>query len=554
MTDGNMTEKQTKEFKSIRKIRSGDKGFKDLAVTCVAFANAQGGTIHIGIEDETKGPLPNQIVEEEEINGTVSRLRSLCFNVSVAASERMTHCNGAQYFEVYVAPSLKSIATTSDGKIYMRVGDKCEPVRNEDLQRLSIEKGAYQWEVLLTRTKLEEIPNENILRFSNDIRHSDRVKDHIKQMADLEILEHYNLVDNDTMTNLGVLWLGTAKQRSRISYPISVQYIVYDQMEHKVRKTEWHDNQYNPKELLLEIEKEAVELKYSYEFPDGLFRKTIRHYHPKVIRELLLNAFAHKSFTISNDIMICTYPDRLEISNPGGLPLGVTVDNLLHQRHRRNPYFIAIMSDLGLMEGEGSGYDLIYELNSMEGKRPPIPESSFNEFKVTQYSEIRNSDILPLLDYTLKNYELTQKGYITFGAIANETKMLATKLSAYLQLSDEERLRSYIEPLLHLGLINKRGTGKGTTYFVNPKLIANSKTNVKTTLKNIEPYALKALIIEDLKIHPQSLMSEIAVRLPDVELGDLRKTVYKMVGKELAVTGGKTYRRYELNNGRKEKK
>ena len=113
-----MTEKQTKEFKSIRKIRSGDKGFKDLSVTCVALANAQGGTIYVGIEDETKDPLPNQIVEDEEINDTISRLRSLCFNVSIAASERLIHQNGAQYFEVYVAPSLKSIATTSDGKIY----------------------------------------------------------------------------------------------------------------------------------------------------------------------------------------------------------------------------------------------------------------------------------------------------------------------------------------------------------------------------------------------------------------------------------------------------
>ena len=549
-----MTEKQTKEFKSIRKIRTGDKGFKDLAITCVAFANAQGGTIYVGIEDETKGPLPNQIIKEEEINDTISRLRSLCFNVSIAASERLTKDSGAQYFEVYVAPSLKSIATTSDGKIYMRVGDKCEPVRNEDLQRLSIEKGAYQWELLLSKTKLEEVPKDNIVHFANDIRSSERVKSHVKQMSDYEILEHYNLLDNGTMTNLGVLWLGSAKQRGKISYPITVQYIVYDQLEQKVRKIEWHDNLYNPKDLLLEIEKEAIELEYSYEFPDGLFRKKIRHYHPKVIRELLLNAFAHKSFTISSDIMICVYPDRLEISNPGGLPLGVTVDNLLHQRHRRNPYLINIMSDLGLMEGEGSGYDLIYELNSMEGKLPPIPESSFNEFKVTQYSAIQNTDILPLLDYTLKNYQLTQKGYITFGAIANETKMMATKLSAYLQLSDEERLRSYVTPLLNIGLIKKSGAGKGTIYCINPKLIANSKANVKTTLRSIEPYALKALIIEDLKMYPQSLMSDIASRLPDIELKDLRKMVYKMVGKELTTSGGRTYRRYEILSGRKEKK
>ena len=49
-------------------------------------------------------------------------------------------------------------------------------------------------------------------------------------------------------------------------------------------------------------------------------------------------------------------------------------------------------------------------------------------------------------------------------------------------------------------------------------------------------------------------MSEIAERLPDVELTDLRNTVYKMVGKELVSSGGRTYRRYELSNGRKEKK
>lgn len=539
-------ENQKIDYKSIRKIRSGDKGFKELAVSCVAFANAQGGTLYIGIEDKSLVPLAEQTVTENEINDTVSRLHSLCFNVSLTSSGLIKHENGGEYFMIIVAPSIKSIATTSDGKIYLRIADKCEPVRNEDIQRLSIEKGAYQWELLATKFSLTDIPVENVKKFASDIRESDRVKDHVKQMSDLEIMEHYNLIDGEIVTNLGVLWLGNAKQRSRISFPITVQYIVYNHLEQKVRKIEWHDNTLNPKEQLLAIESEATELSYSYEFPDGLFRKQIRHYHPKVLRELLLNAFAHKSFTISSDIMICVYPDRMEISNPGGLPLGVTKDNILHQRHRRNPYFITIMSDLKLMEGEGSGYDLIYELNGMEAKRPPVIESSFNETKVTLYSDIQNVDVLPLLDYTLNNYRLSQKGYIAFGAIAAEAKMQATKLSSYLQLSDDERLRTYVEPLLRDGIINKKGTKKGTTYYINPKLIANSKANIKTSLKTIEPYALKALILEDLKYHPQSLISEIAERLPDVELSDLRKMVYSMVGHEIKATGGKTYRKYEL--------
>lgn len=539
-------ENQKIDYKSIRKIRSGDKGFKELAVSCVAFANAQGGTLYIGIEDKSLVPLAEQTVTENEINDTVSRLHSLCFNVSLTSSGLIKHQNGGEYFKIIVAPSIKSIATTSDGKIYLRIADKYEPVRNEDIQRLSIEKGAYQWELLATRFSLADIPVENVKKFASDIRESDRVKDHVKQMSDLEIMEHYNLIDGEIVTNLGVLWLGNAKQRSRISFPITVQYIVYNHLEQKVRKIEWHDNVLNPKELLLAIESEATELSYSYEFPDGLFRKQIRHYHPKVLRELLLNAFAHKSFTISSDIMICVYPDRMEISNPGGLPLGVTKDNILHQRHRRNPYFITIMSDLKLMEGEGSGYDLIYELNGMEAKRPPVIESSFNETKVTLYSDIQNVDVLPLLDYTLSNYKLSQKGYIAFGAIAAEAKMQATKLSAYLQLSDDERLRTYVEPLLKDGIINKKGTKKGTTYYINPKLIANSKANIKTSLKTIEPYALKALILEDLKYHPQSLISEIAERLPDVERSELTAMVYGMVDNEIRSEGSKKLRRYSL--------
>ena len=539
-------ENQTIDYKSIRKIRTGDKGFKELAISCVSFANAQGGTLYIGIEDKTLAPLDGQTIKEDEINETVSRLHSLCFNVSLSSSGLIKHDNGGEYFQILVAPSTKSIATTSDGKIYLRVADKCEPVRNEDVQRLSIEKGAYQWELLATRVYLSDIPTENVTKFAEDIRNSDRVKPHVKQMSDQEILEHYNLIDGEIVTNLGVLWLGNSKQRSRISFPITVQYIVYNHLEQKIRKVEWHDNVLNPKELLLAIESEATELGYSYEFPDGLFRKQIRHYHPKVLRELLLNAFAHKSFTISSDIMICVYPDRLEISNPGGLPLGVTKDNILHQRHRRNPYFITIMSDLKLMEGEGSGYDLIYELNGMEAKRPPVIESSFNETKVTLYSDIQNVNLLPLLDYTLNNYKLSQKGYIAFGAIAVESKMQATKLSDYLQLSDDERLRSYVEPLLRDGIINKKGTKKGTTYYINPKLISNSKANIKTSLKTIEPYALKALIMEDLKYHPQSMISEIAERLPDVERTELQKILYSMVGHEVNALGGKTYRKYEL--------
>jgi ATP-dependent DNA helicase RecG len=82
---------------------------------------------------------------------------------------------------------------------------------------------------------LEDENKTNLSKFANDIRQSDRVKQHIKQLDDMEIGEQYHLLDGNKMTNLGVLWIGTAKQRSRICYPITVQYIVYDDFSPKKR-------------------------------------------------------------------------------------------------------------------------------------------------------------------------------------------------------------------------------------------------------------------------------------------------------------------------------
>ena len=445
-----------------------------------------------------------------------------------------------------VFPSLHSYATTSDGKMYIRVADKCEPVRSEDIQRVGEEKGAFQWELVPTLFELEDENKTNLSKFANDIRQSDRVKQHIKQLDDMEIGEQYHLLDGNKMTNLGVLWIGTAKQRSRICYPITVQYIVYDDLENKTNKLEWRDNTRNPKELLEDIMDKAVELTYSYEMPNGLFRKTVRYYNENLIRELLVNSLAHSSRTISNDITIKVYPGYICISNPGGLPLGVTKDNILHTKHRRNPNMIEILTALGLMEGEGSGYDLIYELDAVEAKKQPEIESTFNTVTVYQSAEITDKEVVRLMDYVDHNYQLSQKNKIAFGIIAREKRIATTDLSKTLQLTAEERLRSYVDNLDKNHLITKSGATKGAYYQVNPTLLTNAKSNIVTTLKTIEPYVLKALIKEDLRRHPMSKISEIASRIPDVEIKEIRKLVYSMVGTEIAKKGARVDCRYYL--------
>ena len=500
----------------------------------------------IGVEDKTKKPAPNQVIPQEEANSAVTRLRGLCFNVGLAVGDVCADETGSQYFAITVFPSLHSYATTSDGKMYIRVADKCEPVRSEDIQRVGEEKGAYQWELVTTMFELDDTTKANLTKFANDIRQSDRVKQHIKQLDDMEIGEQYHLIDGNKLTNLGVLWIGTAKQRSRICYPITVQYIVYDDLENKTNKLEWRDNTLNPKELLEDIMDKAVELTYSYEMPNGLFRKTVRYYNENLIRELLVNCLAHSSRTISNDITIKVYPGYISISNPGGLPLGVTKDNILHTKHRRNPNMIEILTAFGLMEGEGSGYDLIYELDAVEAKKQPEIESTFNTVTVYQSAEITDKEVVRLMDYVDHNYQLSQKNKIAFGIIAREKRMAATDLSKILQLSAEERLRSYIDNLDKSHLITKGGVKKGSYFQINPTLLRNAKSNIVTTLKTIEPHVLKALIKEDIRMHPMSKISDIANRIPDVDIKEIRKQLYDMIGTDIEKEGTRFDSKYYI--------
>ena len=540
------------EYKSIQKIRTGDKGFKDLAITCVCLANAQGGIIAIGIEDKTKQPLVDEKITQEELNDAVNRLRSLCYNVGISNSEVLTHENGGNYFELNIYPSLKTIATTSDGKVYIRIADQCQAARSEDLTRLASEKDAFQWELQLRNLTLIDENITNLEEFTKDIRKSDRVKPHVKELSDKEIGEHYHLIDSGKLTNLGVLWIGSSLQRSRLSFPITVQYIVYDENEEKIRKESWHDNTLNPKELIHDIERQAVELTYFHEFPQGLFRNRIRHYDEKLIRELLINAIAHKHYTISGDIFIEVYPDRVEFTNPGGLPLGVTPNNILHTRMRRNPYLITILHDLKLMEGEGTGYDLIYEIDSRDSKPFPDIYSDFNYMKVSQSSKILDEEAVLLLDFIAQHYTLSQKEFTVLGIIARHKKIGSPKLSKELQLTEDDRLRNYVSRLVEWKILLSRNYGKGTEYLINPTLITSSKINIKTTLKVIEPHRLKALIEEDLKINPKSQISDIQARLPDVLEEDITKITRKMAKEGiLEHEGGRTYRKYSLAKKRR---
>ena len=486
---------------------------------------------------------------ESDANKVIKQLRDLTDGVGIVNQDIIKHKNGSEYFSIRILPSTRTIATTSTGKVFIRISDNCFPVSSDELTHLASEKTAYQWEIIVVqKITLDQADPKQVTAFLSGIQNSDKVSDFIKQKEPFEILEFYQLVSPEGyLTNMGVLWLGNPAQRARLSYPITVQYIVYNDREEKIRKVDWHFHQHNPKELLLEIEKEAVELTYSTELPDGLFRKNIRQYPKEVIRELLINAIAHKKLTISGDIFIQVYTDRLVITNPGGLPLGITNQNILHERHRRNPHLIKILSDLKLMEGEGSGYDLVFEKLARDAKPLPEIENDFSKVAVTIYSGTINPEAVSILDYIDKHFNLSQKEYIALGIIATEKKILTTQLANKLQLNQEDKMRTWISGLLDHNIIITQGIKKGTEYLLNPDLFAQAKLDILPSLKTIEPYKLEALIVEDIKYNGESKLAEIKARLSEVPEDDIQKAVYRLAKNEkLLTSGGRKNRTYSL--------
>jgi ATP-dependent DNA helicase RecG len=545
----NPYENSNTEYKSLKKVSGKTADFKSLAETCVCFANAQGGEIIIGIEDEHSEPPKDQKIDASILNITVSRLRDLTDAVGIMNPEILTHANGGEYFKFNIYPTTRTIATTSTGKVFIRVTDKCIPISGEELTNLAAEKNAFQWELVsVGKIKLGDADISELTYFIEQIQQSKFVSDFIKEKSHEEILEYYQLINQDGfLTNLGVVWLGKASQRARLSYPITVQYIVYNELEEKIRKKDWHFHLHNPKELLIEIEKEAIELNYATEISSGLFRKQLRNYPKEVIRELLINAIAHKRYTISGDIFIEVYPDKMVFTNPGGLPLGITAENILHERHRRNPHLIQTLHDLGLMEGEGSGYDLIYEKLVREIKPLPVIESTINKTSVTIYSGVVDKEALEILDYVSKHYQLSQKEYIVLGLVASEKKILSTQLSYKLQLTSEDRLRSWLGSLIEKSILTTRGIKKGTEYLLNPALFSQSKLNIAPTLKTIDREQLKHLIIEYLKYNGERSKQDIHKQIQDVEINDIQKCLYALTDDGVLIPiGGRKNRTYKL--------
>lgn len=526
-----MIENSLYDKKSLRLVDGKSADFRDLAWNCVAFANAQGGVIDIGIEDDATSPPNGQRINETLVNTINKVIPQYTVNV-YAVAEKVTADNGGEFIKLKVFRSAQSIAGTSDGRYAIRVADESRPVLPDEMARLAGEKNAFIWETQTTR----RIPRnaydfQKLQDFINAIEKSDRVSPFVRSKSPDELLDYYSMASNEYLTNLGILWLGKREHRASLVHSPVIQFTKYDENEKKTAKKVWDDHSQNPLELLNSVLTEIPDWAEGLEISHGIFRTMVPNYDPVVIRELIANALVHRPYTMRGDIFINLFSDRLEVHNPGLLPLGVTPGNILHTSVKRNELLANVFYALGLMEREGSGYDMMYQRLLSQAKHWPIVNEEQDRVVVTIKKRIIKEEVVEFLDKADKAFQLKQREMISLGLIAQHDGLSALEFSRILDVSDQEdRIRSWLGRLPDFGLISTTGRTRGMTYFVPDTILKKLDFRGRTTLKRIEEHRLEELIRHDLERFGGSAISEIQKRIgPEISTQRIRDTLGTLI-------------------------
>lgn len=173
------------------------------------------------------------------------------------------------------------------------------------------------------------------------------------------------------------------------------------------------------------------------------------------VREAVMNAFVHRDYTMTSDIKIELFDDRLAISSPGSLPDGLTVEDIKQGANaKRNPILINALDKMDYIENYGSGIRRIYSL--YKGfKRQPELIATHNLFTVILYNRNYKLNLMALND---KMVEIVE--YLNDGKHATRQEV---QDALELQKSYTAEL---IANLKKAGIVDSEGRGPATKYYL----------------------------------------------------------------------------------------
>jgi ATP-dependent DNA helicase RecG len=203
----------------------------------------------------------------------------------------------------------------------------------------------------------------------------------------------------------------------------------------------------------------------------GLTHHEMLEYPPEALRELLVNAVAHRDYNIQGDnIHLYLFADRIEIHSPGSLPGPVTLDNLLEARFSRNAIIVQTLADLGFVERLRYGLNRVVEVVRQQNLRPPRFEEIAGTFRVTLYGSVEVLQALypvPRL-HELEDVELNPRQQLALSFLSSRRRITNRDYQDLCPDVSAETLRRDLVNLVERGLVVKIGD-KRATYYVLKK-------------------------------------------------------------------------------------
>lgn len=472
----------------------------------ICFGNASGGTVVFGVRERVVG-CHKAIVgidfapDLEALNATL--YDSIDPKLPVQFEWLMYGPRRLLLMHVY--PSMPPYTTTS-GKGWMRIGKDCKPLTGSLLRQLREKAGLSDptATILSVEEPLRAISPAALEILRREMRSIGAPSD-LLACDDPDLCKKLGFLRDGQLTMAGLLVAG----REEV---IAVHAPNHEWKYSRMRTdTDYETQPVGGRDCILSaLDKIMLLLGQNNPVttvPSGLFHPEFPQYPTIALREALLNAFAHRDYSIPGMVFIRHYRDRFEINSPGGFAGGVTPNNILHHPPvTRNRYLVeTVLLATRLVNRQNLGVPRIFRALLEEGKEPPAFDEIGQTVRVAFPGQKVDKAFKALLDVMIN----VQGAYLDvddllllhFFRRRHEAHWNEVR-EAYPY--DDRRLREKLASLeTNLHMLEHSGTGRGTTYRLSRRAAAVlSEGATYDMTRRLDKEAIKVRILSLLKDRP----------------------------------------------------
>lgn len=411
------------------------------------FANAQGGTIFIGKDDNGKVMhLPDFKSLMDSIPQKVKNQLGLLVEVNLRQE------NGSHYIEIVTPPY--SVAVSLRGRYYYRSGSTTTELTGHSLTEFLLRKSGKTWDDVTDPSATpEDIDQASVNKFLGDAVKAGRLPD-VSGLSLGELLEKLRLSDNGQLKRAAVILFG--KDPGRFYPNMAVKMGRFGKDDADLRFQEVAEG--NLVQLLAEVTAQLNRkfLTRPIDF-EGLQRVEKDEYPVAALREMLLNALVHRNY-MGSTVQIRVYDDKFSIWNEGFLPEGLSLEALKrqHPSRPRNPVIADVCFKGGYIDSWGRGTLKILEACREAGLPEPEMREQDGGFLITLYKDQLSEEQLAkagLSDRQLKAVAHTRE----HGTINNSQYQ---RINGVGKTTATEELQQLVD----LAIFTHTGYGRGSKY------------------------------------------------------------------------------------------